>query len=92
MPSKPFHPTLPSKKATIETRVDEGEGIAPTHGCLVEAWFVHFDHFDTVDGPTPAPLKQWNTNGCGSQLNRRGYAGSGPCFHLPRFHFGIPVF
>ena len=22
-------------------------------------------------------------NGCGSKLNRRGYAGFGPCFHLP---------
>ena len=26
--------------------------------------------------------------GCGSKLNRRGYAGFGPCFHLPGFHFG----
>ena len=26
--------------------------------------------------------------GCGSRLNRRGYAGFGPCFHLPGFHFG----
>ena len=25
---------------------------------------------------------------CGSILNRRGYAGFGPCFHLPGFHFG----
>ena len=25
-------------------------------------------------------------NGCGSKLNRRGYAGFGPCFHLPGFH------
>ena len=28
------------------------------------------------------------TYGCGSKLNRRGYAGVGPCFHLPGFHFG----
>ena len=27
-------------------------------------------------------------NGCGSKLNRRGYAGFGPCFHSPGFHFG----
>ena len=27
-------------------------------------------------------------NGCGSKLNSRGYAGVGPCFHLPGFHFG----
>ena len=26
--------------------------------------------------------------GRGSKLNRRGYAGFGPCFHLPGFHFG----
>ena len=26
--------------------------------------------------------------GCGSKLNRRGYAGFGPCFHLPGIHFG----
>ena len=26
--------------------------------------------------------------GCGSKLNRRGYAGFGPCFDLPEFHFG----
>ena len=26
--------------------------------------------------------------GCGSKSNRRGYAGFGPCFHLPGFHFG----
>ena len=25
---------------------------------------------------------------CGSKLNRRGYAGFGPHFHLPGFHFG----
>ena len=25
--------------------------------------------------------------GCGSKLNKRGYAGFGPCFHLPGFHF-----
>ena len=29
-----------------------------------------------------------STCGCGSKLNRRGYAGFGPCFHLPGFHFG----
>ena len=29
--------------------------------------------------------------GCGSKLNWRGYAGFGPCFHLPRFHFGTVV-
>ena len=23
------------------------------------------------------------TNGCGSKFNRRGYAGFGPCLHLP---------
>ena len=28
------------------------------------------------------------THGCGSKLNRRGYASVGPCFHLPGFHFG----
>ena len=27
-------------------------------------------------------------NGCGSKLKRRGYAGFGPCFHLP----GQPIF
>ena len=27
-------------------------------------------------------------DGCSSKLNRRGYAGFGPCFHLPGFHFG----
>ena len=27
--------------------------------------------------------------GCGSQLNRRGCAGCGPCFELPGFHVGI---
>ena len=27
-------------------------------------------------------------NGRGSNLHRRGYAGFGPCFHLPGFHFG----
>ena len=26
--------------------------------------------------------------GRGSKLNRRGYAGVGPCFHVPGFHFG----
>ena len=29
-----------------------------------------------------------NLNGCGSEINRRGNAGFGPCFHLPGFHFG----
>ena len=32
------------------------------------------------------------TNGCGSKLNRRGYAGVGPCVHLPGFQFGILIF
>ena len=27
-------------------------------------------------------------DGCGSKLNRRGYAGFGPCFHLLGFHLG----
>ena len=31
---------------------------------------------------------QGASNGCGSKLNRRGYAGFGPCFHLQGFHFG----
>ena len=31
-------------------------------------------------------------NGCGSKLNRRGYAGFGPCFHFPGFHFGTVFF
>ena len=31
---------------------------------------------------------QKKPSGCGSKLNRRGYAGFGPCFHLPGFHFG----
>ena len=30
--------------------------------------------------------------GCGSKLNWRGYAGFGPCVHLPRFHFGSGFF
>ena len=29
-----------------------------------------------------------HTSGCGSKLNRRGYAGFGACFHFPGFHFG----
>ena len=37
-------------------------------------------------------LSSWENHGCGSKLNRRGYAGFGPWFHLPGFHFGIPVF
>ena len=28
------------------------------------------------------------TYGCGSKLNSGGYAGVGPGFHLPGFHFG----
>ena len=36
----------------------------------------------------PGPASLW-VLGCGSKLNdRRGYAGFGPCFHLPGFHFG----
>ena len=27
--------------------------------------------------------------GRGSKFSRRGYAGFGPCFHLPEFHIGI---
>ena len=30
--------------------------------------------------------------GCGSKLNRRGHAGFGPCFHVPRFRFGYRTF
>ena len=43
---------------------------------------------------TLVPQKKGNTqdvklpHGCGSKLNRRGYAGFGLCFHLPGFHFG----
>ena len=32
-----------------------------------------------------SPVK---SNGCGSKLNSRGYAGVGPCFHLPGFQCG----
>ena len=32
------------------------------------------------------------TCGCGSKSNRSGYAGFGPCFHLPGFHFGNVLF
>ena len=28
----------------------------------------------------------------GSKLSRKGYAGFGPCFHLPGFHFGTVFF
>ena len=28
----------------------------------------------------------------GSKLKSRGYAGVGPCFHLPGFHFGTGIF
>ena len=35
-----------------------------------------------------AEQPRWQS-GCGSKLNRRGYADSGPCFHLPGFHFGL---
>ena len=31
-------------------------------------------------------------SGCGSKINRRGYAGFGPRFHLPGFHFGYRSF
>ena len=30
-------------------------------------------------------------HGCGSKLHRRGYAGFGPSFRLPGFHFGTGV-
>ena len=32
--------------------------------------------------------KNRNPFGCGSKLDRKGYAGFGPCFHLPGQHFG----
>ena len=41
--------------------------------------------FDPKMHRTPVFAKR---NGRGSKLNRRGYAGFGPCFHLPGFHFG----
>ena len=33
-----------------------------------------------------------HTGGRGSKLNRGGYAGFGPCFHLPGFHLGYRFF
>ena len=39
-----------------------------------------------IDSVESCPL--WYLFGCGSKINRRGYAGFGPCFHLPGFHFG----
>ena len=55
-----------------------------------------------VEDARPNLLKAWDVGGeggrlvvdagglcgCGSKLNKRGYAGFGPCFHLPGFHFG----
>ena len=38
-----------------------------------------------------APSCCW-TFGCGSKLNRRGCAGVGPCFHLPRVPFWYRFF
>ena len=42
----------------------------------------------SLRGKTWGALHSNCSFGCGSKLNRRGYAGFGPCFHLPRFHFG----
>ena len=39
-------------------------------------------------GRTQRSKRRLWTSGCGSKLNRRGYAGFGPCFHLPGFHVG----
>ena len=32
------------------------------------------------------PWFLWTVSGCGSKLSRWGYAGFGPCFHLPGFN------
>ena len=42
--------------------------------------------FDKVESSKQVQGKM--SNGCGSKFNRRGYAGFGPCVHLPGFHFG----
>ena len=47
--------------------------------------------FPRATESTKVCKRAWVLNtsyGCGSKLNRRGYAGVGPCFHLPGFHFG----
>ena len=33
-------------------------------------------------GQRPSGISHWVIYGCGSKLNKRGYAGFGPCFHL----------
>ena len=43
------------------------------------------ERMNAMNNP-PGGFPFWN--GCGSKLNRRGYAGFGPCFHLPGFHVG----
>ena len=45
-------------------------------------------HVPDAKLPIFAPFSGGLRNGFGSKSNRRGYAGFGPCFHLPGFHFG----
>ena len=44
------------------------------------------------DSQKGIPQKKDIPTWAGSKLNRRGYAGFGPCFHLPGFHFGYRFF
>ena len=41
----------------------------------------------TVRVKAPSFRSVYGIYGCGLKLNRRRYAGFGPCFHLPGFHF-----
>ena len=55
--------------------------------------FANVEKTSSLQGLRPGSLRgELNVgsvpNGCGAKLNRRGYAGFGPCFHLPGIHFG----
>ena len=67
-------------------------GVAGRYGCVG----ICTDSVSTCSMPrtykTMSILNLLFTYGCGSKFNRRGYASSGPCFHLPGFHVSTGFF
>ena len=72
--------------AGVKTR-HVAEGVLPFKTKSLQVDPVGASKFVT-DKQSSSNTRLWFPGGCGSKLKKRGYAGFGPCYYLPRFNFG----
>ena len=73
-------------KGIVRHTIGAGGGPSPQFGCqLAQMFYCNFPAKASTDGHV---VSFEFPDGCGSKFTRRSYAGFGPCFHFPGFHFG----